>query len=56
VLRIPQGHLLLYVHQGFASIYEEEIRIAIERGVVVEIRVIDNREMKLDNWGFDCQR
>jgi hypothetical protein len=43
VLRIPQGELLHYVHMGFASVYESEEHIAIERGIVTDTREIDNR-------------
>jgi len=43
VLRIPKGKMLHYVHMGFASVYEHEVHIKIENGVVVASRVIDNR-------------
>lgn len=43
VLRIPKGEMLLYVHMGFGSVYEQEIHVKIERGLVVASRVIDNR-------------
>src|SRR5262245_3036712 len=39
VLRIPRGERL------FLSVYEEEVRVRIERGVVVETRVTDNRPL-----------
>ena len=41
---MPQGELLHYVHMGFGSIYEKELHIKIEAGVVTKQRVIDNRE------------
>lgn len=43
VLRIPEGQLLHYVHMGFGSVYEFEIHLKIEKGVVVQERRIDNR-------------
>jgi len=43
VLRIPRGEMLQYVHMGFGSIYEEELHIKIEQGMVTARRVIDNR-------------
>ncbi len=43
VLRIPKGECLHYVHMGFGSVYEEEIHVKIENGVVVKSRLIDNR-------------
>ncbi len=44
VIRIPQGKLLHYVHMGFGSLYEKELHIKIEAGVVTKQRVIDNAE------------
>lgn len=43
VLRIPQGEMLRYVHMGYGSIYEEEIQIKIELGVVINVATIDNK-------------
>ena len=42
-LRVPRGEMLHYVHMGFGSVYEEEVHIKIENGVVVGTQVIDNR-------------
>lgn len=47
-LRIPQGELLQYVHMGFGSVYEEEIHVRIERGLVTATRVLDNRGQEHD--------
>ena len=35
VLRIPQGELLEYVHAGYGSIYEKDLLIDVENGVVI---------------------
>jgi hypothetical protein len=43
VLRIPRGEMLQYVHMGFGSVFEEEVHIRIEKGIVIGSRVIDNR-------------
>ncbi len=55
VLRIPQGDILHYVHMGFASIYERELLVTVEKGVVVETRVVDNRGQNVgpsaEEWG-----
>lgn len=48
VLRIPRGEMLQYVHMGFGSVFEQEVHIKVENGVVVTARVIDNRGRKLD--------
>ena len=44
VLKVPQGKLVHYVHMGFGSLYEKELHIKIEAGMVTEQRVIDNAE------------
>ncbi len=44
VIRIPQGEELYYVHMGFGTLYERELHIKIEEGVVVDQRTIDNHE------------
>lgn len=41
-LRIPEGQLLEYVHMGYASTFEHDRLIEIERGVVVGIHVRQN--------------
>ena len=48
VLRIPRGEILEYVHMGFGSVYEEEVHIKIDKGMVVKTRVIDNRDKEHD--------
>lgn len=57
VLRVPQGKMLHYVHMGFGSIYEGEIHIKIENGVVVDQRTIDNSEkaQKAENQSIEEQ-
>lgn len=42
-LRIPQGEMLHYVHMGFGSVYEREKHIKIEKGIVTNCKIIDNR-------------
>ncbi len=41
-IRVPQGKLLKYVHQGYNSIYEEDLFILVEKGVVVRTHVRQN--------------
>ena len=43
VLNVPRGKMLEYVHMGYASVFEEELHITVERGVVTGRRVVDNR-------------
>ena len=35
VLNIPQGEMLEYIHMGYASIFEDELRLEFKRGVLV---------------------
>lgn len=48
VLRVPRGEMLQYVHMGYGSVYEEELHVKIEAGVVVASRVVDNRIQEID--------
>lgn len=41
-LRIPGGELLDYVHGGYGSTYERDRFIDVERGIVVNTRVVHN--------------
>ena len=41
-IRVPRGKLLKYVHQGYGSTYEEDLLIAIQKGVVVSTNVRRN--------------
>jgi hypothetical protein len=43
VLIVPRGKMLEYVHMGYASVFEEELHITVERGAVTGRRVVDNR-------------
>jgi hypothetical protein len=48
VLRIPLGKVIAYVHMGFGSVFEEELHIVVERGMVQAVRRIDNRHRTHD--------
>lgn len=48
VIRIPRGDILQYVHMGFGSVYEEELHVKIENGLVVKTELIDNRRKEVD--------
>ncbi|MEQ1830291.1 MAG: hypothetical protein ABL921_30320 [Pirellula sp.] len=43
LLRVPQGELLEYVHLEFGSVYETELFLDIEDGIVVDSWTKDNR-------------
>ena len=44
VLKVPEGKLGYYIHSGFKSLYEKEIHITIEKGIVTGQTIIDNRK------------
>jgi hypothetical protein len=44
VLSIPQGNLVKYVHMGYASVYERDLLISVEQGVIVDTQVRVNSE------------
>lgn len=54
-LRIPQGQMLEYVHAGYGSIYEQDLMIEIEHGVIVGSCTKQNRAAKTRNGsdGYD---
>ena len=53
VLRVPQGEMLQYVHMGFATRYEKELRIKIEEGIVTDESVIDNTNRDPNDFSED---
>ena len=44
VLSIPQGDLVEYVHMGYASVYERDLLLSVEQGVIVDTQVRVNSE------------
>lgn len=43
-LRCPQGERVRYVHCGFGSVYERDLLIHVENGVVVSEQVRENTD------------
>ena len=41
-LRCPRGALLGYVHGGYSSTYEEDLFLRVQKGVVLEERIVRN--------------
>jgi len=41
-IRIPQGKLLDYVHMGYESVYERDLLLIFEKGVLKETEVREN--------------
>ena len=48
-IRIPQGREIEYVHAGYGSIYERDLLIDVERGVLVATRERQNGMAESDN-------
>ena len=54
-LRIPRGEMLRYVHMGFESVYERELHLRLEGGVVVESKTVEaegvfKRSLRPRSW------
>jgi len=45
-LRIVRGKRIHYVHMGFESIFEEDVIIYVDKGIVTNTEIIDNRYIK----------
>ena len=43
-LRLPRGKMRYYEHGGYQSIFEGDLFITVEQGVVTGIREVDNTE------------
>lgn len=43
-IRIPQGEMLDYVHMGYASLYERDLILVFENGLLTNEFVVDNEE------------
>lgn len=41
-IRIPQGEMLDYVHMGYASLYEKDLILVFENGLLTHEYVVDN--------------
>lgn len=41
-VRIPQGETLKYVHMGYESVYERDLFLSFEKGVLTGSRVVEN--------------
>jgi hypothetical protein len=41
-LRCPMGGLLDYVHGGYASIYEKDLFLRFEKGILISERIVEN--------------
>lgn len=47
-MRCPRGGLIEYVHGGYASTYEQDLFIKLDKGVVVAERIVDNGKAEPD--------
>ena len=54
-IRIPHGKMMKYIHQGYASLYETELFIKIEKGFVVDQYEIDNTHLYDDKAGMEAR-
>lgn len=52
-IRIPYGEMMQYVHQGYASLYEKELFLTVESGVIVDESEIDNTHFYNDKKSME---
>ncbi len=45
-LRVPGGEIIQYAHMGYHSVYEEDMFILIEEGIVKKTWILDNRSLQ----------
>lgn len=45
IIRVPHGELLEYKHFGYSSIYEKDLFLKIENGVLLKSWINDNRSL-----------
>ncbi len=43
-IRIPKGKLLDYIHMGYASLYEKDLFLVFENGVLIKEYLVDNKK------------
>jgi len=43
-IRIPQGKILDYIHMGYASLYERDLILVFENGILTNEYTVDNEE------------
>ncbi len=43
-VRVPQGKLLEYVHMGYGSVYEKDMFLCFDKGVVTKKEITENGE------------
>ena len=43
-VRLPQGKQLEYVHMGYSSVYEKDLFLHFENGIVVKTETVENGE------------
>lgn len=48
VLIIPKGKILQYHHMGYMSIYEHEIHLKFEKGILIDQKIVDNTKKDLN--------
>lgn len=42
-IRVPRGEMLLYIHMGYESEFEEDLFLEFRKGRLVKSRVVDNQ-------------
>jgi len=49
----PQGRMLYYIHDGFASVFEKELEFTFQNGIMTETREYDNSKTRISKYTSD---
>jgi len=41
-IRIPEGKMVQYIHMGYESLYEKDLLLKIEKGIIVNRLIVEN--------------
>lgn len=50
-IRIPRGEMTNYIHMGYASVFEEDLFLELENGILINSWVIKNTEKTVRSKG-----
>lgn len=51
-LKVPQGEMLEYIHQGYDSIYELDLIFQFKNGIITDFKIFDNQSQRFKFTDF----
>lgn len=52
----PQGEMLYYVHMGYESLYEKELELEFDKGILIRTKSYDNSKSKQSIYSQDSKK